>query len=134
MTDPILEVQAAAAALLRASSTLAEIVGERVFLTVPEDAAMPYVSFGPADAVGDDAECIDGLEITFQIDAWSRSGGGSEAKRAGHAARKALHQTELALSENAAVLCEHRTTRVIPDPDGKTVHVALTFRAIVEVP
>lgn len=134
MTDPLLDVQGAALALLRTAPALTAIVGERVFITVPEGAAIPYVSFGPADAVDADAECIEALEVTFQIDAWSRSGGGSEAKQAGHAVRKALHGAELALADNAAVLCEHRATRVIREPDGITAHVALTFRVIVEIP
>ena len=133
MADPLLEVQAAVHALLTSDAALAQLVDDRVYVTVPKGASFPYVSFGPSDATADDAECIDGLEITFQIDAWSRSGGASEAKQIGGAVRKALHRAELSLDENSAVLCEHRTTRALVDPDGLTTHVALTFRAIVEV-
>lgn len=131
--DPIIEVQSAVKAMLLADVMLAGLVASRVFVTVPAGADFPYVSFGPVDASQDDAEEIEGLELTFQLDAWSRSGGTSEAKRIGGAVRKALHGAELDLPENAAVLCEHRTTRVFRDPDGITFHVAMTFTAIVEV-
>jgi len=133
MADALLEVQGAVHAMLRADTALATLVAARIYVTVPESPAFPYVSFGPADAASEDAECIDGLEITFQIDVWSRSGGGTDAKQIGGVVRKALHGADVVLADNAAVLCEHRTSRAIRDPDGLTAHVALTFTAFVEV-
>lgn len=131
--DPLIEVQNAVKTLLLADPALAALVAGRIFVSVPAGADLPYVSFGPVDASEEDAEGIDGLEVTFQVDAWSRSGGASEAKRIGGAVRKALHHVDLDLTENAAVFCEHRTTRALRDPDGSTFHVAVTFRAIVEI-
>jgi hypothetical protein len=130
MADAVLELQGAIrAALVDASPA---IVGGGIYDRVPEDAVFPYVSFGPVDAAEDDAECIDAVEIAFQIDVWSRAVGFPEASGIAAQVRAALHNAELTLSANALVSIEHRQSRRFRDPDGITSHVAMTFIAIVE--
>lgn len=134
MTSPTLELQGAIVTRLKAHSAVTTLIAQRVYDEVPPNAAFPYVSFGPSDEISDDAECINGFEVTMQLDAWSRAVGFPECRQIADAVRQALHNYEFNLSSNALVTFEHRITRMFRDPDGKTSHAAMTFSAIVEQP
>ncbi|MDH0126677.1 DUF3168 domain-containing protein [Brucella intermedia GD04153] len=139
MTSPTYELQGRIAALLKADPTLASLIKGRVYDSVPSaegqvTAKFPYVSFGPSDELSDDADCIDGFEITMQIDVWSRAVGFPECRRIVDAVRKALPEDGILLADNALVTFNHRISRIFRDPDGKTSHGAMTFEAFVEQP
>lgn len=139
MTSPSFELQSAVITRLRGDDGVISFVGQKVYDLAPADpngvpsVETPYISMGPSDETSDDAECIDGFEITFQIDVWSRERGYHEARKIADAVRRAL-VIELSLSTNALVTMEHRTTRYLREPDGVTSHAAMTFTAIVEQP
>lgn len=143
--EPTYELQLAALNRLRETTALVAIVGTKLYDRVPEkqingvivpDVASPYVSFGPATVISEDIDCIDGLEVTFQIDAWSWGAGeayGSvEVRKIAGIIRKALHKTELALNDNAFVSIRHELTRILRESDGVTNHAAIQFTALVE--
>lgn len=130
--DADLELQGLIISTLKADAGVAALVGQRVYDSVPLNAQFPYVSFGPSDSLEDDADCITGLNISQQLDAWSRAVGFPEVKRISDAVRAALHDKDFALSVNALVFFEHRQTRTFRDPDGLTNHAALSFEASVE--
>lgn len=132
MADPLLELQGAIVSHLRGDSP--PLLSCDLFDRIPAGAAFPYASFGPADALTDDAECLTSYEVTLQIDVWSRAVGYPEVKTLAAEVRDNLHEAELALSENALLTIVHRQTRVFRDPDGITNHAALTFTALVEQP
>ena len=139
MIDASYELQIAIVERLKAYGPLVALIGQRVYDSVPRDssgnvssATFPYVSFGPETAVGEQFECIIGSEITIQLDAWSRGVGFPEVKKIAGAVRAALHNYPLPLAENALVSFEYEGRRIFRDPDGKTSHAVLTFRAIVE--
>lgn len=134
MTSPTLELQGAVAARLKAQSAMAALVSQRVYDVVPADPVFPYISFGPSDEVTVDAECIEGIEVSLQIDAWSRAPGFPEVRKIADAVRRTIHRHEFNLPDNALVLFEHRVTRMFRDPDGLTSHAAMTFTAFVEQP
>lgn len=134
MIDPLLELQGAIVARLEADPVVAALVGDRVFDRVPAGTSYPYVSMGPSDALSDDVDCINGFDITFQVDAWSDAVGFPEVRRVADAVRRALLATDLSLTENALVTFEHRQTRVMRDRDGLTSHAAITFTAFAEQP
>lgn len=131
MTDTILEIQGAVTARLKSTAAVTALVGTRVLDNVPANTPRPYISFGPSDAVSDDADCIDADEISFQIDCWSDEPGFVQVRRMADAVRRALVE-ELTINANALVLFEHRSTRVFRDSDGVTNHGAMTFTTIVE--
>lgn len=139
MTSPSFELQSAVISRLRADAGVITFVGQKVYDLAPADQTgvpaveAPYISMGPSDETSDDAECIDGFEITFQIDVWSRERGYHEARKIADAIRGAL-KVGISLSANALVMMEHRITRYMRDPDGITSHAAMTFTAIVEQP
>lgn len=134
MTSPTLELQGAIVTRLKSVSAFTDLIGQRIYDAVPPEPVFPYVSFGPSDETSDDAECIDGFEISIQLDVWSRQPGFPESRRASDAIRKAIHGYDFNLSSNALVLFEHRITRIFRDPDGVTSHAAMTFTAIIEQP
>lgn len=145
--EPTYELQLAALNALRASTALTAIVGTKIYDRVPEkqvngqivpDVASPYISFGPVTVISDDADCIDGLEVTFQLDAWSWGSGlayGSvQVRQIAGLIRKALNNAELSLADNAFVAIRHELTRILRDPGGVVNHAAIQFTAIIEQP
>ncbi|NVM41939.1 DUF3168 domain-containing protein [Ochrobactrum intermedium] len=132
MTSPTYELQGQIVTLLKASPELTALIGGRVYDRVPESPTFPYVSFGPSDEISDDADCIDGFEVTMQLDVWSRAAGFPECRRIVDAVRKALPEDGILLADNALVTFNHRISRVFRDPDGLTSHGAMTFEAFVE--
>ncbi|MDX3929251.1 MAG: DUF3168 domain-containing protein [Shinella sp.] len=135
--DASYELQRAIYARLVADAGLAGLVADRVYDDVPRQdgkitADFPYVSFGPETEIPEIYDCIDGAEITMQIDAWSRDPGFREVKRIAAAVEKALHDAPLTIAENALVYFVKDGRRVMRDPDGLTSHAVITFRAGVE--
>lgn len=145
--EPSYELQLVALGALRASAALTAIVGAKIYDRVPErlaggalvpDVTSPYISFGPVSMLPDDADCIDGEEITFQIDVWSWGSGlayGSvQARQIAGLVKKALHKADLELTTNALVSIRHAQTQILRDSDGITNHGVIQFTAIVETP
>ncbi len=136
--DAAYELAVAIFGRLRADAAVSGFVVGRVYDRVPSDPkpAYPYVSLGPSDATQDDAECIEGQEVSIQIDCWSSGDGeaygSAEVRKLSGAIRKCLHGAEFTLAENAFVMLDHRITRVMRDLDGVTNHAAMTFSAFVE--
>ncbi|MEZ0212437.1 MAG: DUF3168 domain-containing protein [Xanthobacteraceae bacterium] len=140
MIDPILEIQGAILTRLLASPEVTRLVGQRIYQVVPRGASgqptadFPYLSFGPSDLTGDDADCVTAFEFSIQIDAWARDGGMPQGRAISQAVRTALHDYDLPLVDNALVLLEHRQTRGLRDPDGKTYHAVIEITGVVEQP
>ncbi|TDH35723.1 DUF3168 domain-containing protein [Pseudohoeflea suaedae] len=110
----------------------AEIAG-RIYDRTPQNVVHPYASFGPADQVEDDDECVTGFVETLQIDVWSQyQGGKREAKRIADAIRKSLHEYAGELTENALFEMRVLTVRHLDDPDGITSHSIVTVESRVE--
>lgn len=145
--EPTYELQLAALNKLRQTTALVALVGTKIYDRVPEktaggvlvpDVTSPYISFGPATVISEDIDCIDGLEVTFQLDAWSWGQGlayGSvQVRQIAGLIRKALNKAELPLADNALVAIRHELTRILRDSDGVTNHAAIQFTAIIEQP
>lgn len=136
--DPSLDLQIAIVARLKGHAPLTALIGNRVYDRVPRDAAgkvtaaFPYVSFGPEQTLPDGWDCGTASEIHLQLDAWSRAVGFAEVKKIAGAVRRALDDADLPLADSALVSLEFDGRRVMRDPDGKTSHAALTFRALIE--
>lgn len=141
---PDYELLAAVVTRLKADAAVSALVGTKVYDRVPQkpngqaDVASPYLSLGPSTEVPDDADCIDGVEVTFQIDAWSwgagEAFGSAQVRKIARAVRRSLHDAEINLTTNALVTLRHELTRVMRDPDGVTNHAAMQFTAVIETP
>ena len=127
-----LELQKLVLDTIQGDANLAPLIDGRVYDCVRSDSPFPYVSFGTHQVVEDDAECIVGGHHSFQLDVWSRQIGFVECKRIGAALRKALHETDASIDENALVYIRIRSTTYMRDPDGLTSHGILDINARIE--
>lgn len=134
MSDPSLPLQKAIIDALKANSGVTSIVGQRIYDDVPKssDPAQPYITLGPTQVLPDKADCIDGTEVSQQIDAWSRAIGKPEVKRIGAAILAALDDNPPTVEGFTCVICEIESISYLDDPDGETKHAVLTFHILLE--
>lgn len=127
------ELQRLLVSTLKADAGVSAIT-TRVYDNVPTSPTFPYISFGPQSSVDDSADCVSGQEITVQLDCWSRAVGFLECKNLVDAVRKALHEQEIVLTDNALAEMRVELTRVFRDPDGLTSHGVVQITAVVQEP
>ncbi len=136
MTDPSFELLKAVLDRLKTDAAVAALVAGRIY-DRPADgnATFPYISLGPTDANTEEADDLDQMEITLQVDCWSVGTGeahsSAEVRKLSGAVRAALHNAEIVLAENALALISHRVTRTLRA--GALNHAPVTFTASVEV-
>jgi hypothetical protein len=129
MADPSLALQIAINGRLRAEIAA---VGNRVFDEVPQGVAFPYIELGEFQTLDDGAQCHDGQEVFATLHVWSRGAGQGEAKTIAGAVRGTLNEAELDLGVAWQFLeIAHESTRYLKDPDRRTSHAVLTFRALI---
>ncbi len=132
MSDPSLELQTAIVTKLKADAGVVAAVGNRVYDNVPPNASFPYISLGDSQVLPDDADCIDGTEVFFNLDGWSRDLRFPECKTISKAIVACLHNQPLTVAGYDAVVFEMNNISYLRDPDGITRHVALSFRALIQ--
>lgn len=135
MIDPSLELQRVIYNTLSGNAAVYAIVGEsppRIYDHVPEDATKPYISMAGPQVLPDKADCINGAETFFTIDAWSDGPGFVEVKTLASAISVALDEVELVLVGHRTVLCELQQIQYLDDPDGITKHAAVVIRTLTE--
>ena len=93
-----------------------------------------YISRGPTYGNDDGADCIDGQEITLQLDVWSKANSTSPCSDIVEAIRAAIHEQELELTEHALVQVRVEIWRIVDDPDPLITHGIVQVVATVEVP
>lgn len=132
MADPVLEMQGAIIARLKANSAVTALVGTRI-ADIPQSTwSKPYISIGPSNYVAELVDCIDGGEVMIQIDCWSDATVLSQVRQVADAVRRALRNWEPTLATNALVSFEPWRTDFITD--GNLKQAALRYTAIVEEP
>lgn len=120
---------------LRADADVAAIVGARVFDAVPEGSDYPMIVFGSSDMVpvDDVAQCVEGAEVSLQLDCWVRANGRLRPARDLVAAvTQALHRSTLALEGGLRLLSLTASHRVFLDRDGRTAHGVVTLEAEID--
>lgn len=132
MSDPSLELQSAIIGKLKSDSGVQAVVGQRVYDEVPEHPTFPYVSIGDNQVLPDKAECIDGVEIFWQLDGWARDPTFPRCKQISKAVVAALDDQEITVSGYSVIVCEINTVNYLHDPDGITRHVAINFRFLIQ--
>lgn len=130
--DPVLELQAAIIARLRADTDVAAIVGPRVYDIPPAKAPLPLISIGPTGYQSHDITCMTSGNVMLQIDAWSEQRNLSEIRQLAEAIRSALRDWEPNLPTNALVTLDHWRTDYINE--GEIQHASIRYNAIVEQP
>lgn len=137
--EPTVELIAAIFTRLRSIPALTDLVGAKIYDNPPEGTnapTSPYISLGSSDALTQEIDCIEGYEVTLQIDAWSWGIGeaysSAQVRKIAHEIKKALHNYELPLATNALVSLQHNITRYLRDDDNAVNHAAVSITAIVE--
>lgn len=128
-------LQAAINTALAADTAVKALIGNpvRLYQEAKTNATFPYVVFGDTQDLPDLAECIDGWEIFFALNIYSRAGGFQEAKNIGAAIDAVLHDATFTLTGYRCLIIERDSpTRYVVAPDNMTKHGLLTFRAMVE--
>jgi hypothetical protein len=116
---------------LRAASGVSALVGTRVHKALPRSPVYPCVSvFVPTDLSWDTKDA-DGVEITLQVDCWTRDDRDQDSVRAlQKAVRDALHDQSLTLTGENHVLTRLVSEFAFPDEDGSTVHGVSNYKVL----
>lgn len=132
MSDPSLELQGALVALFSTANGGAGVgVADRVFDSVPEGAAFPYIRVGDAHVLGDDDECEQISEVVERIHVWSRATGWPEAKAIVAKIRDALRASTITLADFNVDSVQFVQTLFLEDPDGISRHAVLEVRFLI---
>jgi hypothetical protein len=134
--NPSAALQAAIRTALLASGDLQVIVGTRVYANVSQGQVMPFVTLDEVTATDWSAVDWYGRDIQFDVHAWGEltaaAGGLSMIYDVLRAIELALRDARLTLTGSALVLIRLQSSRVMRDPDGRTLHGVATFRALTQ--
>lgn len=145
--DSRLPLQAAVYQALRTNARLVALVGDggsperaRVFDEVPQEtwpagttADQAYLVIGVDWGATDwDSKSFRGAEVTLTVHAWSRYAGTKEVKQLAAAVREALDNVALSVSGQTLVLCRFQFATDFLEPDGRTRHGVVRFRALTQ--
>jgi hypothetical protein len=120
------------AALVADTALGAALGGAHVHDEPPRDAAFPYVTLGEArvtDVSGDGGVT---QEHQLTLHAWSRQGGHREAHVITGALLQALDDAPLAPIGHRLVNLRFAIADIRREPDGRTYHALVRFRAVTE--
>lgn len=132
MSDPLLALQGAIVARLKADAPTVAFVAQRIYDEVPTSATFPYISLGDGQSNGDDIDCAKISEVYFQIHAWSRSPDPGYVKVKGIAAAVRDAMTAPIVMPGFEVQeQQYQQTQLLRDPDGLTRHAMVEFRFII---
>lgn len=124
MIDGALPVQAAIVAAIETADLLP--IHDRV----PKGASFPYASFGPFLSVDASDQCHAGVEVSVQVDVWSRSVGFVEVR--GLATQlAALLDAPLTVAGFEVVIHECEAVDTRREGDGLTSRSILRFRYVL---
>ena len=135
--SPTRELWTAIVARLKADTALMALVDAVYDKADPAQwtgAKFANITRGPNYGVDESADCIPGVEITQQIDVWTRDTRRSACDDVVYAVRRALHDAELTLTDSALVSLTVTLWRVVDDPNPSTQHGIVQVVALVEEP
>lgn len=136
LEGPDWQLQVKVVAALVASADMKSLLGTpiRFYETVPPKPVYPYATWGNSQDIPDLADCIDGSEINFSINVWSKSPSYKEAKQIAKCIRDVLTAATITMTENRCLLLERDQTGDFSqiESDGVTRRVIANFRALTE--
>lgn len=135
--SPSRELWAAIVAKLNATAAVMALV-DRVYDKADEQQwdgdKQAVITKGPVYGSDESADCVDGQEVTIQIDVWTRGTRRSLCDDVVHAVRRALNGADISLSEFALASISVVLWRVMDDPDPLTQHGVIQVTALIEEP
>lgn len=134
MSSGPLELQKAVYSSLSSDTDLRSKIGlNRVFDSVPDRQAFPFVTIGEAEFAPFDSHTQDGFEGTFLVHTWTRnSSAGARGRAEAHAIMsdvyRILHNVDLTVSGYRVIVLRFDFSNVVVDPDGLTYHGVTRFK------
>lgn len=132
-----LDLQKAVYAALSGNAPLTAIIGSgRVFDSIPDRQAFPYVQIGDAQLLPFDSHNQDGVEGTFTVHSWSRNTVGGARGRAEcqsmmGAVYEAFQDINLSVTGYRVIVLKFDFSDVLVDPDGLTYHGVTRFKIMM---
>jgi hypothetical protein len=134
MSDPSVRLQAAVVARLKSDAALTALVAGRIYDEVPTAAIFPYINISGGQIVGDDDECAQTSEVTYQLHVWTRPpSAGAKGKEIAGAVRTAMRPL-LTVADFELLVQDFQQSQWLDDPDGQTKHAVVEFRFIIAHP
>ena len=134
--NPSAALQAAIRTKLLADASMQVLVGTKIYANVSQGQVFPFVTLDEVAATDWSAVDWYGRDIQFDVHVWSEitsaAGGLSKLYDVMHACELALRDASLSLTGSALVLIRYQSSRVMRDPDGRTLHGVATFRALTQ--
>lgn len=133
MSMSAVSLRAAIHKSLSRDATLTSVLGgARVFDAVPRSVIFPYVTLGEARITNAATDADGGEEHLLTLHAWSRQGGHREAHAVAGALVQALDDAPLSVAGQRLVNLRFTAADVRREPDGRTYHALVRFRAVTE--
>jgi hypothetical protein len=106
--------------------------GPKVYDEAPAGVAFPYVTLGEARVTDFSTGSERGEEHQLTLHAWSRQGGHKEAHLIAGTLLQALDDAPLSVADHRLVNFRFALADVRREPDGRTYHALVRFRAVTE--
>lgn len=120
-------------AIYTALSIAPALASGNIFDQVPESDPFPRITIGEEQVIDESTTCQDGWDVSTDVHCWSRPDTGSKLEVKQIAAAVVARVTAIsAIAGFSLVALTHESTRVFRDPDGKTEHAVVTFRALID--
>lgn len=116
---------------LSGDTNLTTTLGATVVDEVKHGTGYPFVSIGEETAVDYSTKDLVGGEYTVNIDVWSQYRGSKETKQIMDRIHTLLHNVSISVSGFNLINLRFEYSDIMRDPDGKTRHGVMRFRAII---
>lgn len=116
------------------SDVITTVGANAVFYTAPQaddsgsDVPFPYVTIGPYIFSPNDTKDDNGQSVLVDIGVWHRDPSPLRWMALQTSIYDALQKFDLSVDGLNIIDCRFEDSTDIPDPDGKTGHIAMTFR------
>ena len=126
-------LQKALVEALSAHAPLTSLLGgPHLYDRVPPHAALPYVTLGDGAWRDWSTGTETGVEHELRLHVWARDGGRRTIRAIADAIHSCLHDADLTLQSGHLVNLRFVSARILTDPDGRTWHGVLDYRAVTE--
>ena len=124
-------LQEALYSTLKNDNTLTSTLGAGVYDDVLEGSTYPFVELGNETAIDFSTKDVDGAEFTSIIHVWSQYAGAKETKQIMDRIHDLLHNSNLTVTGFNLINLRFEFSDILRDPDGKTRHGVMRFRALI---
>jgi len=124
-------LQSAIYSLLSNDSNLTTTLGAGVFDDVLEGSTFPYVELGNESSIDFSTKTSTGSEYTINLHIWSQYAGSKEVKQIMDRLHDLLHDSNMNVTGFNLINVRFEFSDIMRDPDGKTRHGIMRFRAII---